>query len=143
MVADLSRRSARTLAWLGDAVFEQEVRFRIARRGDYPVDRLDAMKAEVVRAEAQAELLAAIEDRLDEDEAGVVRRARNAPVSAAGGAKRDVKTYRMATALEALVAFWAEKDADSWGRFGELLEEPLEKRIDRAVERRSTKPRRG
>jgi ribonuclease-3 family protein len=140
---DLSRRSARTLAWLGDAVFEREVRFRIASRGDYPVDRLDAMKAEVVRAETQAELLDAIEPRLDEAEADVVQRGRNAQVSASGGAKRDVRTYRRATALEALVAYWATAPEPGWVRFDELLDGPLREAIDRAVQRRSTKLRRG
>jgi rhodanese-related sulfurtransferase len=32
-------RSVRTLAWLGDAEFEREVRLRVARRGDFPTDR--------------------------------------------------------------------------------------------------------
>ena len=139
----LVRRAARTLAWLGDVVFERDVRFRIARRGDYPVDRLDAMKAEVVRAEAQSELLDVIEPDLDESEADVVRRARNAPVSASSGAKRDVHTYRRATALEALVAYWACGGDDGWRRFTTLVVPPLETMIDRAVRRRSNKPRRG
>ena len=76
-MTDLRGRSIRTLAWLGDAEFEREVRLRLARRGDYPTDRLHALKARVVCAEAQAELLAAIEPELDEHEAGVVRRGRN------------------------------------------------------------------
>lgn len=143
MSADLSGRSARTLAWLGDALFEREVRFRLARRGDYSVDRLDAMKAEVVRAETQAELLETIEPHLTEDEADVVARGRNAPVSAGGRAKRDVRTYRRATALEALVAYWATSDPSGSARFDELLGEPLTRAIDRAVERRARKPRRG
>ena len=57
----LPERSVRTLAWLGDAEFEREVRVRLARRGDFPTDRLHAMKARVVCAEAQAELLATLE----------------------------------------------------------------------------------
>jgi ribonuclease-3 family protein len=99
----LGERSVRTLAWLGDAEFEREVRMRLARRGDYPTDRLHAMKALVVCAEAQAELLAAIEAGLDEVEAGVVRRARNLSHKAGGRGVRSVRDYRAATALEALV----------------------------------------
>lgn len=99
-------RSIRTLAWLGDAVFEQDVRRRLVGRGDYPTDRLDAMKAEIVRAEAQAALLAAIEPDLDEDERSVTRRARNARVSGTARTRARVEAYRRATALEALVAHW-------------------------------------
>ncbi len=40
----LAHHSVRTLAWLGDAEFEREVRLRLARRGDYSTDRLNAMK---------------------------------------------------------------------------------------------------
>jgi 23S rRNA maturation mini-RNase III len=93
----LGERSVRTLAWLGDAEFEREVRMRLARRGDYPTDRLHAMKALVVCAEAQAELLAAIEAGLDEVEAGVVRRARNLNHKAGGRGVRSVRDYRAAT----------------------------------------------
>ena len=81
---DLRGRSIRTLAWLGDAEFEREVRLRLALRGDYPTDRLHAMKARIVCAEAQAELLAALEPELDDDEAGVVRRGRNVNLKASG-----------------------------------------------------------
>jgi ribonuclease-3 family protein len=99
----LGERSVRTLAWLGDAEFEREVRIRLARRGDYPTDRLHAMKALVVCAEAQAELLAVIEAELDEVEAGVVRRARNLNHKAGGRGVRSTRQYRAATGLEALV----------------------------------------
>ena len=106
IVVDLRGRSVRTLAWLGDAEFEREVRLRLAQRGDYPTDRLHAMTARVVCAEAQAELLAAIEAGLDEAELGVVRRARNLNSKAGGRGVRSVRDYRSATALEALVAHW-------------------------------------
>ena len=100
----LPERSVRTLAWLGDAEFEREVRVRLARRGDFPTDRLHAMKTRVVCAEAQAELLATLEPVLDEAEAGVVRRARNLNVKAGGRGVRSARDYRSSTALEALVA---------------------------------------
>jgi ribonuclease-3 family protein len=141
---DLRSRSIRTLAWLGDAAFEREVRWRIAGRGDYAVDRLDAIKADVVRAEAQADLLTAIEASLTEEELAVAARARNATVSSTPrGAKRDMQTYRRATALEALVAHWALSGEVGTARFAEIVDGPLDAMIDEAVARRAARPRRG
>lgn len=130
--ADLRGRSIRTLAWLGDARFELEVRARLAARGDYPTDRLDKARAKVVCAEGQAALLDAVEPSLDEREASVVRRARNAAVRGGGRAARDTRAYRNATAFEALVAWWS-LDASDWKRFSDLLETPLARALDEAV----------
>jgi ribonuclease-3 family protein len=132
-MTDLRGRSIRTLAWLGDAEFEREVRLRLARRGDYPTDRLHNLKARVVCAEAQAELLAAIEPELDELEAGVVRRGRNVNLKAAGRGARNVRAYRAATGLEALVAHWFLGDAASRARFDQLVAPRLEQAIDAAM----------
>jgi ribonuclease-3 family protein len=143
MATDLRRRGIRTLAWLGDAHFEREVRWRVAARGDYPTDRLDAIKAEVVRAQGQAELLAAIEPDLDDDERAVVRRARNASLPASARGRRGVATYRASTAFEALVALWALSGDGGRARFDAVLADRLEEAIAAAVQRRRFKPRRG
>lgn len=140
---DLRSRSVRTLAWLGDAEFEREVRVRLAQRGDFPTDRLHAMTARVVCAEAQAELLAALEPALDEAELGVVRRARNLGMKAGGRGARSARDYRSATALEALVAHWCLGAAGGRRRFEALVLPWLTVRIDAAVLAASRAPRRG
>jgi ribonuclease-3 family protein len=132
VTADLSRRSIRTLAWLGDAAFEREVRWRIAARGDYPVDRLNAIKAEVVCAEAQAHMFAAIAERLDAEEASLARRARNTEVK--GRMRGRTRAYRDATALEALIAAWQLGAVGGPERFDQMLAEQLEAAIDAALE---------
>ena len=137
----LLQRSIRTLAWLGDAAFERDVRWRLARRGDHSVDRLDTMKADVVRAEAQATLLEAIDPELTEDERAVVQRGRNAKTTSLRG-KKDTQTYRSATGFEALVARWALLEG-GWARYEALVVPRLEPLLDAAVERRANKPRRG
>lgn len=139
----LGERSVRTLAWLGDAEFEREVRIRLARRGDYPTDRLHAMKALVVCAEAQAELLAAIEAELDEAEAGVVRRARNLNHKAGGRGVRSTRQYRAATGLEALVGHWCFVVAGGRERLNAVVIPWIEARIDAAVGSASQALRRG
>lgn len=128
----LRGRSIRTLAWLGDVEFEREVRLRLSRRGDYPTDRLDKLRAKLVRAEAQAELLAELVDagRLREDELAVVGRARNTAVKRTG-ARRGIREYRAATALEALIAWWLV--GGEVERFEILIVPALEARIDRMM----------
>ncbi len=147
----LRDRSIRTLAWLGDGEFEREVRLRLVRRGDYSPDRLDKLRAKIVNAESQAELLAALLEQLDEAERGVVRRARNAAVRgggrgragklaaaaqaegraeapAEGRQRRGIREYRAATGLEALVAWWLLGGQRE--RFEALLGPAIEARID-------------
>ena len=131
--ASLRQRSLKTLAWLGDAEFEREVRLRLSRRGDYPTDRLDKLRAKIVNAEAQAELLAELLEggSLRDDELAVARRARNsASRSSARGAGR-IREYRAASALEALVAWWivgGERE-----RFEQLLVPAIESRIQQLL----------
>ncbi|NVB37207.1 ribonuclease III [Pseudenhygromyxa sp. WMMC2535] len=129
----LRQRSLRTLAWIGDAEFEREVRLRLARRGDYPTDKLDKLRAGIVNAVAQAELLAGLlaAEVLDEREQAVVRRGRNTAVRAAGTRSGSVREYRAATALEALIAWWilgGERE-----RFEALVIPEIEARIEAAI----------
>lgn len=143
-MTDLRERSIRTLAWLGDVEFEREVRYRLARRGDYPTDRLDAMKTGVVRAEAQARLLEQILPALRPEELEVVRRGRNAaPPSAARGGRRRMQEYRAATAFEALVASWCLGGEPGRARLHEVLDGPLTGAIDGTVKAHAKRPRRG
>lgn len=100
------------------------------------------MKADVVCAPRQAALLAEIEGELSEDEAAVVRRARNADVGGKSRGKTDVRTHRNATGLEALIAYWLVSPSRA-ARYGELLGARIDDAISEAVARRATKPRRG
>ena len=128
-------RSIRTAAWLGDAYFELELRRRIAARGDWPVARLDRVRAALSRAEAQAKLLDTIVDALDEVELDVVARGRNASVRSGGRVKRDVKSYRAATAFEALVCHWFDQGEAGQARFASLLDASIERALDEAFEK--------
>ena len=125
---DLRQRSIRTLAWLGDAEFEREVRWRLSARGDFRTDRLDKVRARIVNAESQAALLGELitAGKLREDELAVVGRARNAAVR--GVIRRNVRDYRAATALEALIAWWL--CAGETERFTQLIVPAIEARID-------------
>lgn len=124
--------SIRTCAWLGDAHFELDLRRRISARGDWPVARLDRVRAAVSRAETQAKLLEEIIEHLEQDEAELVRRGRNASVRSGGRVKRDVKAYRAATAFEVLIDHWLGGDAQGQARYEALVGPVLERSIDEA-----------
>ncbi len=141
--AALLGRSIRTLAWLGDAMFEQDVRRRIAGRGDLPLARLDAIKAAIVRAESQAEMLHAIDAELAEDERDTVARARNTAVPSSARGRRDTRTYRAASGLEALVAYWFLSGEAGQSRYASVLAPRVENAIDVAWQRLRSRPRRG
>ena len=115
----------------------------VARRGDYPIDRLDAIKAQVVRAEAQAALLDGIESELDEAEQDMVRRGVNASVSSTPRGRRTTQQYRRATGFEVLIAYWTLRGDDGQARWAAVLGAPLEAAIDGAVTQHAERPRRG
>jgi ribonuclease-3 family protein len=132
--AGLANHSIRTLAWLGDAEFERDLRLRIARRGDWPTGKLDRIRARLASANEQARLFGAIEEQLSEEETDLARRARNTRPRGTGRGVQNTREYRTATALEALVAHWWISDPPQSARFDELLGPHLERAIDLAIE---------
>ncbi|OON95873.1 MAG: ribonuclease III [Epulopiscium sp. Nele67-Bin005] len=92
------------LAYIGDAIYETFVRTHIMQKGNTSVNKLHKMAKGFVCAEAQAEVYHAIEGILTEDELSVLKRGRNAK-SASSPKNSDVRTYRCATGVEALIGF--------------------------------------
>ena len=101
---DLRTYSPLTLAYLGDAVYELVVRTALVEKGNCPVNRLNKMASDLVKASAQSQMAARIESELTEEEAAVYRRGRNAhsPTMAKHASMGD---YRRATGVEALVGY--------------------------------------
>ena len=99
---DIQRLSPLTLAYLGDSVWEQEVRLRLL----WPPSKLNTLSNRVqglVCAEGQFVVLQHLIDgqHLSDAELEWVRRGRNA--SPRGPRRLDPKVYRAATSLETLV----------------------------------------
>lgn len=90
------------LALVGDSVYDLYVRSRLVRKGGRVKD-IHKNAVRHVNAHAQAMALDKIEEELTEDEAGVVRRARNAKQTPTKNA--DAGDYHKATALEALLGY--------------------------------------
>lgn len=106
------------LAMVGDALYTLHVRAWLLRQGPKKVRDVHKQSVALVRAEAQAKALRAIEGRLTADELTWARRGRNAKGSIPRGLSPGV--YRAATAFEAVlgVLYWTGDEA----RARELME---------------------
>ena len=108
------------LAYLGDTVYDLYVRSHLVVTGGR-VGKMHRQAIRLVCAHAQAEALSRIQDELTEEEANVVRRARNVHQSPPKNA--DPAEYQKATGLEALIGFlYATGRHD---RMQQLLEKAL------------------
>jgi len=97
--------SSETLAFVGDAVYEVYVRAALAEKGHLPVSRLHKESVRYVRASAQAAAIKALLPALSEEDAAIVRRARNhKPKTMPKNA--DPALYKWATAFEALIGYY-------------------------------------
>lgn len=127
---DIQMMNPLKLAYIGDSAYELFIRSYVMT-GRISLKELHRAKVEYVNAGAQAKFLRRILSQLTEEEAEIVRRARNTKMHSLPK-NASLKDYRMATALEALVGYWYLSDAEE--RMSELLrfglehmgEEPME-----------------
>ncbi|NGP45823.1 ribonuclease III [Bacillaceae bacterium SIJ1] len=94
------------LAYMGDAVYHQAVRYHLLLLGYKKVNELHEKATTYVSAHAQASALHHLLDieELTTEELAVTRRGRNAK-SGTPPKSADVSTYRHATAFEALLGY--------------------------------------
>lgn len=106
-IKDPAALPALTLAYVGDAVFELYVR-RMLLAESRNAQRLNDMARELVNHRFQAALYDVVVEDLEEQDAAVLRRGRNAK----GQVPRhgDARAYRKATAIEALVGYYYLQD---------------------------------
>lgn len=101
---DVNQYSPLTLAFLGDAVYEQLVREKIVLTANMPVGRLHKEAVERVRAAYQSKAVDVILPMLTEDEENIMKRGRNATSNTVPKSSNPVE-YRRATGLEALFGY--------------------------------------
>lgn len=94
--------SIRSYAHIGDAVYEVYAREKTIFLESKP-DELHRITISIVNAGFQAELLANIQDFLNDEEREIVRRARNLAVTTAR--RTNQKIHRLSTAFEALIGY--------------------------------------
>ena len=97
--------SAQALAYVGDCVIELCVRSLLVERGLARSKELNREALRYVSAVAQAEAIERILPLLNDEEAGVYRRARNAGHLQNVPQSATVGQYRAATGMEALFGY--------------------------------------
>lgn len=120
---DVRAYSPLTLAYIGDAVYEIVIRTMVVERGNAPVNKLHKRSAALVKAPAQAAMMAAIEPMLTEEEAHIFKRGRNAK-SYTSAKNASMIDYRVATGFEALIGYLYL--SDKCGRIMQLITAGLE-----------------
>lgn len=93
-----------TWAYIGDAVYELYVRKNLIENTNLKPHKLHIEAVKKVKAEAQAKILQAIEEKLNDEERDIIRRTRNTknhhlPKNS------NVKEYMYATAFEGLIGY--------------------------------------
>ena len=101
----LEYASPAALAWLGDAVYEIEVRNALVDLDAVHTDALHKKAVPFVCAKGQAIAIRELLDGLAEEEKAVVLRARNRK-SSSQPRHADPVDYRWATGFEALFGYW-------------------------------------
>lgn len=101
---EVARVSTAVLAYIGDAVYEVQVRKHVFRQGLLRPERLHLAAVRYVRAEAQAAAFDALWDGLSPDEQAVARRGKNHRITSMPH-NVDPQTYKKATAFEALIGY--------------------------------------
>lgn len=92
-----------SLAHVGDGVFELFVRTQL-NDGRTNAHKLHLLSSRVVKASSQAKYLSKIESILNDEELGVVNRAKNSKLHTIPK-NATLKDYRYATAFEALFGY--------------------------------------
>lgn len=94
-----------SLAFVGDAVYEQFVRLKVIEENpDMPASKLYKETVKRVQAHAQSVSMNTVCDMLSEDELEMFKRGRNAK-SVTSPKNADITEYRRATGLETLVGY--------------------------------------
>ena len=101
--------SALGLAYIGDAVYDLIIRTLVLSRGNYSVKAFHKMTSSIVKAEAQARLVEAIEPELTEEECRIFHHGRNAK-SGTSAKNASIIDYRIATGFEALIGYMYLKE---------------------------------
>ena len=96
---DPRQLSPLNLAFIGDCVYEMQVRCHLVALANRPVNDLHRESVKFVSAKAQTAAFARMEPLLTEEELAVFKRGRNQPKSATVGG------YHCATGVEALFGY--------------------------------------
>lgn len=107
---DVKEIGVKTLAYIGDVVYELYIREHVILNSNEQVNKLHKKTIKYVSAKAQAKIVDAILDDLTQEEKDILRRGRNAAANTVPK-NTDVVTYKIATGFEAMIGFvYLKKD---------------------------------
>lgn len=101
---DTREINVKTLAYIGDVVYELYIREHVIENSREQVNKLHKKTIKYVSAKAQAKVVAGIESELTDEEKDIIRRGRNAEANTIPK-NTDVVTYKIATGFESLIGF--------------------------------------
>ena len=101
---DIKTYSPLALAYIGDGIYELFIRTIVISEGNCQPEKLHKKSSNLVKAEKQSQMMAAIEPVLTEEELAVYKRGRNAR-SYTMAKNASMSDYRRATGFEALMGY--------------------------------------
>ncbi len=101
---DTREVNVKTLAYIGDVVYELYIREHVISNSREQVNKLHKKTIKYVSAKAQARIVAAMDAELSDEEKDIIRRGRNAEANTVPK-NTDVVTYKIATGFESLIGF--------------------------------------
>lgn len=106
---DIRTYSPLTLAYIGDGIYDLIIRSLVVGKGNTRANELHHRTSHLVKAHSQSQMMDTILPMLNEEEAAVYKRGRNAksPTMAKNATMGD---YRRATGFEALMGYLYLKD---------------------------------
>lgn len=101
---DIREYNIKTLAYMGDAVYELYVREHIVRNSREVASKLHRKTIKYVSAKAQEYIINNIYEILTEEEQEIYKRGRNASANTVPK-NTDVVTYKKATGFESIIGY--------------------------------------
>lgn len=107
----LKTLSPTALSFIGDSVYELQIRLRTLEKGNRRAAKLNSEKVSKVNAKAQAEIMGKISVLLTEEEKSVYRRGKNAKQRSTAK-NQSIADYHKASGFEALMGYLYLKGED-------------------------------
>lgn len=123
--------SSQALAFLGDSVFEINIRRRIVGECEGNAEELNKRSKALTNARTQARIADVLMDILTEEELAVYKRGRNLK-SLTAPKSCSISEYRRATGLEALMGYLYLEGRQE--RIGELIDTAAEKILQKETD---------
>lgn len=103
-IQDAKMLSPLVWAYVGDAVYELFIRTMLTNNSNAKPHKLHIESIKYVKAKSQADILKKIDEKLTEEEKGIVRRGRNTENHHVAK-NANVADYAQSTAFEALIGY--------------------------------------